>query len=103
MEYPDRWVLVRWNDGGEYAVLCGWGGGYMGSAGWKRSSPIRAVEENNTEFIFTTESGNRYVCAKCAIGYTSMSFSIAAKMSDNADITFFGEESEVREIVDTFN
>lgn len=83
MEHPDRWavITVTFPSGKVHKrVLCGWSSGYLGADYWRLGSNIVDEKDMTLEYLFTTESGNEYMCRKSAYGFTSLSADIYRKM-----------------------
>lgn len=83
METPDRWAVVEitFPDGTtDKRVLCGWKGGYLDGDYWRLGSNIVDEKDLTLEYLFTTESGNQYLCRKSGYGFTGLSASIYRQM-----------------------
>lgn len=79
--FPDRWEMVDFGDPfgvDRYAVFATWLGGYTSGDSWKRSSPIRKIEEIEASYVCTTHSGAEYVLQKGYEGTSMWSGSILA-------------------------
>ncbi len=79
--FPDRWEIVDFGEKyGEdrYAVFATWLGGYTTGDNWKRSSPIRKIEEIEASYVCTTHSGAEYILQKGYEGTSVWSESILA-------------------------
>ena len=74
MYHPDKWTIIdygeKWNED-RYAIMAGWGGGFINGASWKRSSPIRSVVECEEGWIADTASSSQYLLHKKKHGVTS--------------------------------
>ena len=70
MEKPDKWIVIKIEDG-LYKVLASWYGGYLDGDYWKLNSGIVSVSDEGDWFDFLGESGSIYRCHKRAYG-TSM-------------------------------
>lgn len=83
MVKPDRWVVLEVTIDGTTSkkVFCGDYGGYCGSDTWGLSSDIKRTRESLTEFEFTTDSGNTYMCAIPSYGMSGYMLQIHAKWS----------------------
>lgn len=83
MEHPDRWAVITVTfPSGEVhkRVLCGWIGSYLDADYWRLGSNIVDEKDMTLEYLFTTESGNEYMCRKSAYGFTGLSADIYRKM-----------------------
>ena len=79
--YPDRWEMVDFGDPfgvDRYAVFATWLGGYTTGDNWKRSSPIRKIEEIEASYVCTTHSGAEYILQKGYEGTSMWSAGILA-------------------------
>lgn len=70
---PDRWVVLKVNNGTEVInkVLAGWYGGYLDGDSWKLNSGNVKEEEFDDRWEFTGYSGSVYVCYKSAYGMSA--------------------------------
>lgn len=79
--FPDRWEMVDFGEKhsfDRYAIFATWLGGYTSGDSWKRSSPIRKIEEIEASYVCTTHSGAEYVLQKGYEGTSMWSGSILA-------------------------
>ena len=72
MSTLSKWVVVDYGDGyteaQRYATLLGW----EGSNCWRRSSPVMKWSVDGDSLEVFTESGNKYILHKNAMGVTMM-------------------------------
>lgn len=70
MYTPDRWVILKVNNGKEVTnkVFAGWNGGYLDGDEWKLNSGNVSEEEFEDRWEFTGYSGSVYKCYKSAYG-----------------------------------
>lgn len=63
---PDRWHLISIkNDNKKYIkVLSAWNEGHLFDSAWRLSSEIKNIEDKDTNYLITTDSGSTYVCYK---------------------------------------
>lgn len=86
-ETPDKWVVLKLNNGGEilYKVFGSWAGGYLDGDRWKANSGIVSVDEDDGYYYFIGYSGSCYKCHKKGYGVmTSYSQSILDNLIDKA-------------------
>ena len=81
MQYhPDKFVLVKITSDEEpkgfYRVFASWYGGYLHGDSWKMNSGCTSVETMDNYYIFTGESGSKYICHKDTYGCTGYSASV---------------------------
>ena len=96
MEHPDRWAVITVTlPSGEVdkRVLCGWIGGYLDSDYWRLGSNIVTEVDTLMEYLFTTQSGNKYLCRKAAYGFNGLSASIYRDMQAQANYKVEIDES----------
>ena len=87
--FPDRWEMVDFGEKhsfDRYAVFATWFGGYATGDSWKRSSPIRKIEEIEASYVCTTDSGAEYILQKGYEGTSMWSGSILAGSSASLTI-----------------
>lgn len=85
MQYiPDRWVVVKINNGGEtfFKVLAGWSGSYLYGSSWRLNSGIIKVEEEEDSYHFNGHSKSSYLCHKDAYGITGDMAQILGQLED---------------------
>lgn len=75
---PDRWVILEIDTGTEKMkrALSGWYGGYLSGDSWRLSSVIVEMNETETGYEFTTESGSHYTLHNSAYGLSGYTGSI---------------------------
>ena len=80
---PDRWVMLKFANGGQttYKILAGWGGSYMHGQSWKLNSGITKIEQDGDYYLFSGYSGSVYKCHKNAYGTTGISAAMYASWS----------------------
>lgn len=83
MEIPDRWVVVKLDDG-LYKVFASYYGGYLGSDSWRLNSGISKVEEKEKHYDFHGYSGSIYRCHKETYGTSGYSRGVLQNIIDNA-------------------
>jgi len=69
METPDKWVIVQRD--GFLSVFAQWVGGYLDADSWRLSSRICVIENGGDYWLFSTLSGNEYLCSKSGQGTTT--------------------------------
>lgn len=73
--FPDRWVIVKIQEGGEpnalYKVFASWKGSYDKADEWKMNSGCVKVTEDDDHYHFFGYSGSVYSCAKERYGYAT--------------------------------
>ena len=82
--FPHKWVVIDYGEEvglapQRYAILAGWYGGFAGSDSWKRSSPVVKWDFKEDDLEVSTESGNKYVLHKGAIGVTMLTQSLISE------------------------
>lgn len=104
---PDRWVMLKFNDGDNstYKVLAGWGGSYLHGQSWKLNSGVTKISEDGSCYLFEGYSGSVYRCHKNSYGTVGISASMLAswkKQFEDAgradDIILMPEETNFMEI-----
>ena len=77
---PDRWVILRLDDGKKVVrkILSGWQGGYLYGDEWRLSSAIVGQENVDDRNIkATTQSGSSYILHRLSWGLSGLT---AAKL-----------------------
>lgn len=91
MSTLSKWVVVDYGDGytevQRYAIMLGW----EGSNCWRRSSPVVKWSVDGDSLEVFTESGNKYILHKNAMGVTMMT----QRLISDADLTVLCELEEI--------
>ena len=102
MEHPDLWKIVRIETkphGTLFKVFSSFYGGYLGSDAWKISSRIKTIEDQGTQYVATTQSGNRYSLIKGNEGFSGFGRNVFEQYQGDLANSGLGslEESSVKE------
>jgi hypothetical protein len=88
METPDKWVILKIDNG--YKVFATWLGGYLSGDAWRINSGITKVELVDEHYLFHGYSGSVYKCHCSAYGMSNWTGSILndilEKAKTNSDI-----------------
>lgn len=102
---PDRFVIMYNHKQNMYVIFSGWGGGYLGSDSWNRSSKIEKVKDLGDYIEAETET-SIYHLMKTSLGYTGYMLHIlsAAKQSDefSTNMDIIDDEEKFKKFLEIF-